>query len=464
MPLPSVSVGACTTPPPSQVSNPVSPTPATPRVSTPPARAVQCSSPADAFDPKPVTPQGTTLATAKALAAQLTTGAKSSAVLAELQKCSDVNGLVTELNRQGLLLPLLYKDPSPQYTGPLLRELGRTSGEARCIVEPFAMRLGRGAWLQFSLGQFALGDSGAKVEPSAWSLVSKYPNEPFTGSGATGKPGAVAPDDVVRAFAQKALEGKTDLPLPPKPYGNPLKSLRYIDALSPEERVDQVKLLTALPISSVEPASYGAKLPARADVIRAAAAAYNLEPELVAAFILAEQRDQSANEDMFETTKATLGMPASIGLGQVKTDTVTRYGLFDDLVAPGDRPAGDTDPSAIELLASDEYNIFAVAKYMRTVANAAPAYWEDRTALMSEGALDWNASNPDAGATDTALMLGETSALAFQQHSSSWPPGNIVLLASEYTSTPWDGNLEAYWGKFVLEAYVDVKQSGVFSD
>lgn len=104
-------------------------------------------------------------------------------------------------------------------------------------------------------------------------------------------------------------------------------------------------------------------------------------------------------------------------------------------------------------------NIFAVAKYIRTVANAAPPYWNDSKAMLSEGAWDPGAADPNRSALHGFPQL---NALAFHDHSSAWPLDNVKVLGSEYTSKPWDGGIEGGWADFVGAAYLDVKQSGVF--
>jgi len=178
-------------------------------------------------------------------------------------------------------------------------------------------------------------------------------------------------------------------------------------------------------------------------VIEAAAAQYDLEPELIAAFLLAEQRDQSRNEDAADFTAATLiNDDTSIGLGQVVVRTAENHDLFSDLLSSTTRGQLSHDDVA-RLLASDEYNIFAAAKYIRSVA--------DDAAALSLSTL------PNTQAAFPSTDMG-----AFGNHSSTWTDDNIRALASEYTSAPWDDHVTTGWGNFVLEAYRDVQASGVF--
>lgn len=193
------------------------------------------------------------------------------------------------------------------------------------------------------------------------------------------------------------------------------------------------------------PESYAGQLPSRADVIRAAAARYNLEPELVAAVILAEQRDQTRNEDAKDYTGATSLASAntSIGLGQVVISTARRGDLFSDLISADSRGALSHDDIA-GLLADDTANIFAAAKYIRSVANAAAA------------------APPAVRARFPGVEFDK-----FKGHSSTWPIENVRALGSEYTSAAWDDRPDFVdspgWGQFVGEAYRDVQASRVFN-
>ena len=95
------------------------------------------------------------------------------------------------------------------------------------------------------------------------------------------------------------------------------------------------------------------------------------------------------------------------------------------------------------LLASDEFNIFAVARYIRMVANDA--------AKISPSAL-----------SNTKRIYPAINIKAYANNSSTWPDDNVRAMGSEYTSIAWDGKIFGYWGDFVFEAYKNVKNSGVF--
>ena len=174
-------------------------------------------------------------------------------------------------------------------------------------------------------------------------------------------------------------------------------------------------------------------------------AAHKLHPQMLAAFLLAEQRDQSRNEDAAEYLGATSLIKkgnTSIGLGQVVVRTAEREDLFADLLSKTTR-ASLTHNDIAKLLASEEYNIFAVARYIRHVADA--------------GAKISIATLPDTQATFPAIDMA-----TYAGDSSTWPDDNIRALGSEYTSRPWDDVLVPGWADFVFEAYLDVIASGVF--
>jgi hypothetical protein len=171
---------------------------------------------------------------------------------------------------------------------------------------------------------------------------------------------------------------------------------------------------------------------------------YDLEPALIAGFILAEQRDQSQNEDAKDYLGAVSLASAntSIGLGQVVISTVRKHELFDDFQAIGTSKSASQETIA-QMLTSDEFNIIAVARYIRWVA--------DRAAGMSIAKL------PNTQAKFPNIKLAE-----YKRHSQYWPDDNISALGSEYTSTAWDDRLSPGWGDFVLSAVRDIKAAGVF--
>ncbi len=231
-------------------------------------------------------------------------------------------------------------------------------------------------------------------------------------------------------------------------YYNPIGALNvYLASLSAAERRRQAEMLVSQPIFSVEESAYGGTLPARQQIIAAAAAQHNLEPELVTAFILAEQRDQSALESAVEYTAAVsvVQHSSSIGLGQVTIATAQNYDLFADLLSWETRQ-NLSHKEVASLLASDEINVFATARYIRIVA--------DQGASTAPSAIPYTLQD------FPGLDLG-----AYSGHSSTWSEANIRALGSEYTTPMWDNGAQADspgWGYFVYESYEDAKASGVF--
>src|SRR5262249_58983939 len=72
---------------------------------------------------------------------------------------------------------------------------------------------------------------------------------------------------------------------------------KYLNSLTPDQRKRQAELLIKQPISTVFADSYAGQIPSRLQVMRAAGKAHNIDGSLIAAIILAEQRDQSRAED-----------------------------------------------------------------------------------------------------------------------------------------------------------------------
>jgi len=229
--------------------------------------------------------------------------------------------------------------------------------------------------------------------------------------------------------------------MPAPRLADPQISLRISQPREPSQ------LLLNQPISTVMSEAYGGELPSRKQVTEAAARANNIQPELLTAVILAEQRDQTMLEDAKDYTAAVsiLQGNTSIGLGQVVVSTARNNNLFSDLLSAQTTQNLSHNDMA-QLLASDEYNIFAAAKYIRTVA-------------------DQGAAIDISKIPDTQQWFPGLDLQAYSQNSGNWPDDNIRALASEYTTSPWDNGESADspgWGYFVFEAYHDVVDSGVF--
>lgn len=263
---------------------------------------------------------------------------------------------------------------------------------------------------------------------------------PFGGAGATGVPGT----QLSIPWLDQARMFRHDLATTER-YTNPIPGSlpAYLNGLSPTQRRAQAYHLVMQPIYSIVPYSYLQGRPARVDVMALAGRVHQLEPALIAAFILAEQRDQSRNEDAKDYIAATnvfAQANTSIGLGQVVISTARKNKLFDDLLRTVS--VGLSHDQIAELLVSEEFNIFAVARYLRLTADTAAS----RTAR----------SLPNTAATYPGIDFG-----AYARPSVQWPVDNIKALSSEYTSRPWDDRLVPAWGDFVYQAYRDLKSAGL---
>ena len=269
----------------------------------------------------------------------------------------------------------------------------------------------------------------------------------FSGSGATGRDifaqRVPAIHQLRLAVEQATHSGPNPAGAGPisRRYSNPLIALTVPAAASAREA--QAARITCLPISSLFSSVYINGIPSRAAVIAAAARAHRLTPEIVGAIILAEQRDQSRNEDMLDLTAATHRVrrrTTSIGLGQVRDDTAIRADLFQDLLDYVHRTGLSASQTAA-LLSCDEFNIFACARYIRQVANLAVVH--NATTLP-----------------DTVAAYPGIDFAAYGRDGSAWPSDNVAALGSEYTSRPWDDRVTG-WGDFVRQAWNNMNSAGI---
>lgn len=373
------------------------------------------------------------------------------AVLGVLRTDPDIAATIRDLNASRMLYALVERVDEGDNPRQLIELLGGGSDTGTKIL----VRPAVSAYRIYLIWYFDLSHElqngfrrlGARFSATPFNmapyaaLVPSASDTPFSGAGASGvNPATLSiplSDQVLMAAGHDATRAR---------YSNPIPGSlpAYLATLSPTQRRQQAELLVRQSIVSIVPHSYGARLPSRADVMRLAAAQHNLHPALLAAFILAEQRDQSRNEDAKDLTAATSILQAntSIGLGQVVVSTARGEDLFSDLLSASFRSSLNHTCIAM-LLASDEFNIFAVAKYIRLVANRA-------------------AGRPIASLPNTKRAFPGINMAAYAANSRTWPDDNIRALGSEYTSAPWDDRLSVGWGNFVYEAYRDVLASGIF--
>ncbi len=332
---------------------------------------------------------------------------------------------------------------------------------------------------QYDVDRERYGDAGPEA---SGSLKSKYrtramenPEDVFTGSGSSG----VAASDAYISWwdmwflSSQVKQAKEEFGKDWRDtintetagyeliykYGNPMKMLapaEYFASLSEEERMERVLVLFGRDINTEFGEMYSDDLPSRIQIIKAAAAQYRLEPELVAAIIMAEQIDQSMNEDASDFQGANWGAGTSIGLGQIEVSSAAKYGLLEQVQNARDNASISGGNSAVigKYLASDEFNIFGVAKYLRIVANLGADAAESPYGGYSFMYVGYGAGS--ISGTDAAIL---------REHSKDWGRDvYIVLIGSEYTSKPFDGKHYKGWGELVLRSYHDVKQSGIFNE
>lgn len=372
--------------------------------------------------------------------------------IAELAKADVLGNLFSRIspeNRMEFVQVLGGKIPNALVHTVVEGRVGKYNLEVK--TPPRGSSWSRGDWthlynvsrdLQTNIKRLGLVTKAAAFTASAFAgAVGGTNSSPFSGAGATGVNPSTLEVDLVDSYklwrGYKSTVSKYSNPIP----GN---LGTYLSGLTAAQRIDQAKLLMGLPISTVMYHSYIGWIPSRKQITEGAAKAHNLHPQLVAAFLLAEQRDQSKNEDAkdFDAAVSMMSANTSIGLGQIVISTARKHDLFADLLSPGVRKGLRHDEIAY-LLASDEFNIFGAARYIRLVA--------DQGAKLSIASL------PNTLAKFPGISMPD-----YAKNSASWPDDNIRALGSEYTSTAWDDSLSPGWGEFVFEAYQDLNASGVF--
>ncbi|MDP5185489.1 DUF4157 domain-containing protein [Blastococcus sp. BMG 814] len=292
------------------------------------------------------------------------TATEETRILDALDRYSDLSATIADLEAAGMLDTLFDRVDEPGNRRRLLHVLGRgLDTAAQALVEPNVRRLGKGAELQFNLGRFGVTSAAPAFNPAALEAAvvgtartsraghsGGHLTDPFTGVGATG---VIPTTRYVGTF--HTTPGVPQIPVEDQAllavghaatvatYSNPLPGSlpAYLGGLTGTQRTQQAELLLRRPIASVETRSYEGDLPSRAQVMTAAAGAHGLHAALVAAFILAEQRDQSQAEDAKDYQGATslLQGNTSIGLGQVVVSTARNRDLFADLVSAPTRTA-----------------------------------------------------------------------------------------------------------------------------
>lgn len=289
-------------------------------------------------------------------------------VIAAIRNDNVPDATIAALDKSGSLIKLFQRVGPPELARSLIASIaGRTTMQryqARnalirsLINNPLGTQTDN--WIYFPTITFF--DICADLADAAGRLG-------FAAAGATG----VNPTDLPSIAFGDQLKLLNKDPATVTKYSNPLGDLgAYLSQLSPQDKLNQAQTLVGQPISTLFPDAYPGNPPSRAKVMSAAARKYDLTPQLIGAIILAEQRDQTRDEDAkdYQAAVSIKSANTSIGLGQVVVSTAIKYELFTDLLGQPVR-RGLSRKAVATLLASDEFNIFATARYIRYVANLA---------------------------------------------------------------------------------------------
>ncbi len=223
----------------------------------------------------------------------------------------DIDDTLADMVRSKQLPRLLGRLPDRAHFVRFLRLVGDRATPARqaevMAAYPFANMTPESQLEVY--GRKHIATRGARPTPpdlALQSLVGNNPSAPFSGGGATGTSPATAPMSIremleLRKEAKAAAStpgGVDDAKYTRMPglemlydWSNPVKGYltgpgTWLDKLSPADRVGQAQLLLRQPIATRAPRAYDGRPPTRAELIRSAATAHRLSPEVVAAVIL----------------------------------------------------------------------------------------------------------------------------------------------------------------------------------
>ncbi len=269
-----------------------------------------------------------------------------------------------------------------------------------------------------------------RTNSRAQPLTPQQSNTMFGGSGISGVfPGdreRIPLGDMARMVAGDVeTRGRYDDVMPPRP-----------EFLTGQPNPSQEQYITSFlnqNIVTKDTDAYCGQVPSRSSIIRLAACQHNINPHILAGFLLAEQQDQTINEDRvdYQGGRGILGIGrnTSVGIAQIQVENgMANHGeIFSDLI-PDYLPRGRRQ-NVVDYLASDEYAIFAAARFIRNLAN--------------QGADRWNSP----GLSQTRQQFPNITPADLR--GGRWNESVVRLLGSEYTSRPWDDKLHLSWGGVV---------------
>ncbi len=316
-------------------------------------------------------------------------------------------------------------------------------------------------------------------------------NDFFTAVGATAKPieDAVTVPRVMSAIWRYLRVGR-DEEHPdfiarygnpgeiPGNFGDPDKhSYGWFDAITQAKRLEQANtflthanarssklasMLQGIQMSVWQSSSIRAEILAapnqtRADYLKVVAPKYDLDPELLGAIILTEQRDASEAGDVIEYIAGYHRgrMKTSIGLGQVRGLTHNLYDLLDGVFSEAMFSPWRFPPTFIfRLLADDALSMHATAKYIRLLANQGAEIQEQEKATNSMHDTD-PSCKPPADGKYVNQALRDLSVL--EKHTSNWttlpddtlpetPPSNLTAKSDgSPVAPPWQESWDIRW-------------------
>ncbi len=190
------------------------------------------------------------------------------------------------------------------------------------------------------------------------------------------------------------------------------------------------------------------------EAIIAAAQNNDLEPELVGALGLAEQRDQSGAENVMDWIMGVVAGDGQTSVGPVQgtANSSRRYDMVDDHNRMSDRQLA--------------------------IALHDPATGYEAGARRLRQGADLGALAEDQGrnhAVDDVLDPGVRVDLGvMDEHSSNWDDSHRRIAIDEYTSAPFDDDMlngghaanasPGGWGWFAVQGYDDIQHSQLFDE
>ena len=403
----------------------------------------------------------------------------------------DPKAMIAEMQNRGIMdeaFNMLENTTNTAASGQLMRTLGENSSMLESSVQDQIRQLGAAEQFNYNLAKHGVEFGSSGFDRSNYQNLGLRTGEknhkqrtgdagPFTGQAATGEVAeTLGFIGKAGAFFNQSNEEYKDDRRNPVSYSDQQIGSAWFFGLTDAQKQEQASLFLEQPIVTNFPESYGDHIPTRGAVIKAFSEKERLDPNFVTGIMMAEAWDNSKVEEQFENTLADMGRPASIGIAQGNTNTITRgrpmnddYGVPAGTIWPGGNErlyAGDLDndtSGAAIMLQSDEYAIAFAAGYLRNVADhGATMDYSNHQTVFSEAQ-----SSPPYGfnmSIDRQMLSG---------HGSQWDEAHQRLIASEYTSTAFDTDgfvndngtspFVTGWAHLVLPGAEAAKSTGYFN-